>query len=84
VIVVKLLALNVKRKAEVLLLYTLHFCRTCGEEYYGMRYDEETNEASPWTFQDDASKDKSGYYSPKFKESLEKLPENWLTPKEEN
>jgi superfamily II DNA/RNA helicase len=62
-------------------LYPLHFCRTCGEEYYGMRYDEQTNEASPWTFQDDASKDKSGYYSPKFKESLDKVPENWLTPK---
>ncbi len=45
-------------------LYPLHFCRTCGQEYYGMRYDEQTNEASPWTFQDDASKDKSGYYSP--------------------
>ena len=61
-------------------LYPLHFCRTCGEEYYGMRYDEQTNDASPWTFQDDAGKDKSGYFSPKFKESLDKLPEHWLTP----
>ena len=62
-------------------LYPLHFCRTCGQEYYGMRYDEQTNETSPWTFQDDASKDKSGYYSPTFKESLNKVPEHWLTPK---
>ena len=62
-------------------LYPMHFCRTCGQEYYGMRYDEQTNEASPWTFQDDASKDTSGYYSPMFKESLSKVPEHWLTPK---
>ena len=62
-------------------LYPLHFCRTCGEEYYGMRYDEQTNEASPWTFQDDSNKDLSGYYSPKFKEGLDKVPEHWLTPK---
>lgn len=70
-----------KEGRGVTTLYPLHFCRTCGEEYYGMRYDEQTNEASPWTFQDDASKDKSGYYSPKFKESLDKVPEHWLTPK---
>lgn len=62
-------------------LYPLHFCRTCGQEYYGMRFDEQTYEASPWTFQDDASKDISGYYSPLFKESLDKFPEQWLTPK---
>lgn len=62
-------------------LYPMHFCRTCGQEYYGMRYDEQTNIAGPWTFQDDASKDTSGYYSPMFKESLSKVPEHWLTPK---
>jgi hypothetical protein len=45
-----------------------------------MRYDEQTYEASPWTFQDEVSKDKSGYYSPKFRESLDKVPEHWLTP----
>ncbi|MBK9045639.1 MAG: hypothetical protein IPL74_02675 [Bacteroidetes bacterium] len=46
-----------------------------------MRFDEQTYEASPWTFQDDANKDISGYYSPFFKESLDKVPEQWLTPK---
>ena len=61
-------------------LYPLHFCRTCGEEYYGMRYDEQTNESSPWTFQDDTNEEKCGYYSTKFKETLEKVPEHWLTP----
>ena len=61
-------------------LYPLHFCRTCGEEYYGIRYDEQTNEAIPWTFQDEAGKEKSGYYSPKFKESLNSVPDHWLTP----
>lgn len=62
-------------------LYPLHFCRTCGQEYYGMWYDEQTNEANPWTFQDEANKGKSGYYSPAFKEDLSKIPEHWLTPK---
>jgi len=62
-------------------LYPLHFCRTCGQEYYGMWYDEQTNKAFPWTFQDEANKGKSGYYSPIFKEDLSKLPDHWLTPK---
>ncbi len=62
-------------------LYPLHFCRTCGQEYYGMWFDEQTNEANPWTFQDEANKGKSGYYSPVFKEDLSKVPEHWLTPK---
>jgi len=61
-------------------LYPMHFCRTCGQEYYGMRYDEQTNEATPWTFQDEASKDKAGYYSPDYKEGLSQVPEHWLTP----
>jgi ATP-dependent helicase YprA (DUF1998 family) len=62
-------------------LYPLHFCRTCGQEYYGLWYDEQTNKANPWTFQDEANKGKSGYYSPVFKEDLSKLPDHWLTPK---
>ncbi|MEI6137957.1 MAG: DEAD/DEAH box helicase [Mariniphaga sp.] len=61
-------------------LYPMHFCRTCGQEYYGMRYDEQTNIASPWTFQDDVNKEISGYYSPSFKEGLDKVPDQWLTP----
>lgn len=62
-------------------LYPMHFCRTCGEEYYGLQYDEQTNKSRPWTFQDETGKAKSGYYSPKFKETLDKVPEHWLTPK---
>jgi superfamily II DNA/RNA helicase len=62
-------------------LYPMHFCRTCGQEYYGMWYDKQTNEASPWTFQDETNKGKSGYYTPSYKESLDKVPGHWLTPK---
>lgn len=69
-----------QEKRGITTLYPLHFCRTCGQEYYGMRYDKHTNIASPWTYQDYDSKEKSGYYSPLFKESLDKLPEQWLTP----
>lgn len=63
------------------ILYPLHFCRTCGQEYYGIRYDEHTNNAVPWTFQDEEGKDICGYYSPLFKETIDKLPPHWLTPK---
>jgi superfamily II DNA/RNA helicase len=62
-------------------LFPLHFCRTCGQEYYGMRYDQQTNEAQPWTYQDDATKMKAGYYSSDFKETIDRLPEHWITPK---
>jgi superfamily II DNA or RNA helicase len=60
-------------------LYPLHFCRTCGQEYYGMMYDEQNNESNPWTLQDDASMGIAGYYSPVHKETLSNLPEHWLT-----
>lgn len=62
-------------------LYPLHFCRTCGQEFYGMWFDEDTHEAFPWTYQDQAGKGISGYYNPEFKESLDRLPDHWLTPK---
>ncbi len=39
-------------------LYPMHFCRTCGKDYYGMCYDEQTNEANPWTFRDETNKGK--------------------------
>jgi len=62
-------------------LFPLLFCRTCGQEYYGMRFDEQTCEAQPWTYQDEANKMKAGYYSPMFKETIDKLPDHWITPK---
>ncbi len=62
-------------------LYPFHFCRTCGQEYYGMRFDKKTGEAQPWTYQDETNKLTSGYYSPVFKETIDNLPNHWLTPK---
>jgi superfamily II DNA/RNA helicase len=61
-------------------LYPMHFCRTCGQEFYGMWYDEQTNGSNPWTFQDESNKGIAGYYSPDFKEGLDKVPNHWLTP----
>ncbi len=62
-------------------LYPLHFCRTCGQEYYGLSYDKDNGKATPWNFNDDKSKGVAGYYSKEHKETLADLPENWLTPK---
>jgi ribosomal protein S27E len=62
-------------------LYPLHFCRTCGQEYYGMRFDDQNGKAQPWSYQDESNKMKAGYYSPLFRETLDKLPEHWITPK---
>ena len=45
-----------------------------------MSYDEQTNAAAPWTFQDEFQKGRTGYYSPIFKEDLGKVPPHWLTP----
>jgi superfamily II DNA/RNA helicase len=69
-----------KEGRGVTTLYPLHFCRTCGQEYYGLWYDAQTNEANPWTFQDETNKGISGYYSPTEKETLDKVPDHWLTP----
>lgn len=60
-------------------LYPLHFCRTCGQEYYGLIYDENTKESNTWTFQDDTSTGIAGYYSPVHKEKISDLPDHWLT-----
>lgn len=62
-------------------LYPLHFCRTCGQEYYGLTYDKDNGKTTPWSFNDDKSKGIAGYYSKEHKETSADLPENWLTPK---
>ncbi len=62
-------------------LYPLHFCRTCGQEYYGLSYDSDNNKTEPWTFNEDKTSGICGYYTPDFKETLAKVPDHWLTPK---
>lgn len=63
-------------------LYPVHFCRVCGQEYYGMTYDKHTGETKPWNILNWDDTDKAGYYSPDyFVHNPEDLPENWRTPK---
>ncbi len=62
-------------------LYPLHFCRTCGQEYYGVSYDPDNSNTEPWTFNEDKTSGICGYFTPDFKETLEDYPEHWLTPK---
>ncbi|NJK97525.1 MAG: hypothetical protein HC905_23815, partial [Bacteroidales bacterium] len=69
-----------KEGREITTLYPLHFCRTCGKEFYGMWYDEQNFETTPWTFQDESFKGIAGYYSPLYKEDLSQVPDHWLTP----
>jgi superfamily II DNA/RNA helicase len=62
-------------------LYPLHFCRVCGQEYYGVAWDTKGNVTSPWTFMDYDSEGQTGYYSPSIRCEDNMLPDNWFTPK---
>jgi len=63
-------------------LYPVHFCRICGQEYYGMTYDKQTGKTSPWTFFDWEDSENGGYYTPDYYVNIpEDLPESWITPK---
>lgn len=61
-------------------LYPLHFCRTCGQEYYGMTYDRNSGQAEPWAM---SSYDthQAGYYTPDMAITVRDLPPTWLTEK---
>lgn len=61
-------------------LYPLHFCRTCGQDYYGVSWNPDNRKAEPWSISDE-KKDLCGYYTEDFRETLSNLPEHWLTPK---
>lgn len=62
-------------------LYPLHFCRVCGQEYYGMLKDDSSGKTVPWTFMDYETEGDTGYYSPNITCNEEELPQNWFTPK---
>jgi len=62
-------------------LYPLHFCRTCGQEYYGLSYNPDNQKAEPWSISEEKTKDSCGYYTEDFKETINNFPEHWLTPK---
>jgi hypothetical protein len=61
-------------------LYPLHFCRVCGQEYYGMAWNKHNDSTVPWTFMDYDADGITGYYSPQLKCTDDMLPENWFTP----
>lgn len=61
-------------------LYPLHFCRVCGQEYYGLSWDRNSSKTAPWTFMDYEAAGNTGYYSPSLNCDEEKLPESWFTP----
>lgn len=62
-------------------LYPLHFCRVCGQEYYGISWDRDTAQVEPWSFMNfDNAAGSTGYYSPEFRITNADLPEDWLTP----
>ncbi len=61
-------------------LYPLHFCRVCGQEYYGLSWDKNSGKTAPWTFMDYEAEGNTGYYSPTLVCNEEDLPANWFTP----
>lgn len=60
-------------------LYPLHFCRTCGQEYYGLEWDEDTGDTEPWTFMQYEATGRTGYYSPEIRSEDADLPDTWFT-----
>ena len=66
---------------ETKTLYPLHFCRVCGQEYYGLMKDDSSGKTVPWTFMDYETEGDTGYYSPELTCKEEDLPDNWFTPK---
>jgi ATP-dependent helicase YprA (DUF1998 family) len=62
-------------------LYPLHFCRVCGQEYYGLMKDDSSGATVPWTFMDYETEGDTGYYSPDITCKEEDLPQSWFTPK---
>lgn len=63
-------------------LYPVHFCRICGQEYYGMTVDRQTGKINPWTFFDWENADMAGYFTPDYHVRIpDDLPESWITPK---
>ena len=61
-------------------LYPLHFCRTCGQSYYGLKFIDDVH-VEPWTFQDYDTGEQAGYFTNEFHFDYSDLPETWLTPK---
>lgn len=62
-------------------LYPLHFCRVCGQEYFGLMKDDGSGKTVPWTFMDYETEGDTGYYSPDITCKEDDLPQNWFTPK---
>jgi ribosomal protein L37AE/L43A len=60
-------------------LYPLHFCRSCGQEYYGTNWDRSSNTTTPWTFMDSEARGQGGYYSPDLWSDEALLPDAWFT-----
>ena len=64
-------------------LYPLHFCRACGQEFYGMLL-EQSGDAEPWGMDDDNRGLQAGYFCPADTSEPLELPDHWLTPKTGN
>ena len=63
-------------------LYPVHFCRICGQEYYGMAYEKKSGKTNPWTIFDWEDSENGGYYTPDYHVNIpDDLPESWITPK---
>ncbi|MBM4438506.1 MAG: hypothetical protein FJ029_15070, partial [Actinobacteria bacterium] len=60
------------------MLYALHFCRACGQEYYGMR-PEPAGEVELWSMDDHEHAKDAGYFGPMDTSGDIPFPDSWLT-----
>jgi hypothetical protein len=65
-------------EAQRVALLPLHFCRACGQEFYGMQVDS-SGAALPWSMDDEAQYERAGYFAPGIQVDFGSLPDEWKT-----
>lgn len=59
-------------------LLPIHFCRACGQEFYGMQFDV-SGAARPWDMDNDPELPTAGYFAPGITVEFDDLPDHWKT-----
>jgi len=59
-------------------LLPIHFCRACGQEFYGMQFDV-SGAVRPWDMDNDPELPTAGYFAPGITVDFDDLPDPWKT-----
>lgn len=72
---------NCSTEEQEIQLLPLHFCRVCGQEFYGMDIDRD-GDVSGWEMDSERKGELTGYFAPMSTKDgvMDFIPDNWLTP----